>query len=188
MDVSGENNLGNHKFLAIVIGTEESINSLYCKIGIKELHMRDIQDKQEQEKIIEKISFDGENRITFCIKIDRDKIMNKIRSMRRIKQKRTADSKILKTFHYLLFKEIKEPLELFTIKHKTTVSELFMQCDSDCINIAKDISIQRTKGDKAWRIADVIAWFNNSNIEPKGVIPLDLSTKIQKKLLTKLYK
>ena len=50
MDVSGDSIVGNYKFLAIVVGTKESINGLFQLIGKKKIHMKEIQDKKNNVK------------------------------------------------------------------------------------------------------------------------------------------
>ncbi len=85
MDFSG--NAGSlDKFIAIVIGTEESISAIFDTLGYDHIHMRNIHS-DKQNTIVSRLRFDGKNNIAFCIRIDRNIITNQILTLRRIKKK-----------------------------------------------------------------------------------------------------
>lgn len=66
-DVSGED--GNqHKIISIIIGTRDSLYSLYKNIGIKKIHMKNLSNK-DRAQVIDRINFDHDERIalSFCV-------------------------------------------------------------------------------------------------------------------------
>ena len=85
MDFSG-NADSLDKFIAIVIGTEESISAIFDTVGYDHIHMRNIHN-DKQNAIVSKLRFDGKNNIAFCIRIDRSMTTNQILTLRRIKKK-----------------------------------------------------------------------------------------------------
>ena len=188
MDVSGNTTVGNHKYLSIVIGTENSINSLFRKIGYKKIHKKSIRKNKEQKELLEKIIFDNHNNMALCLYINRNPIMNKVKNMRKIKRKRISEIKILRTYHYLLFQSIRDKIELFLTSHNVSITDIVFQCDSDCRNLIRDCGLKYSDEGIAHQISDVVAWANNKQQDPSGVISLDLSEELEKKLLNRIFR
>ena len=96
MDVSGDKDSTNYKFLGIVIGTHQSIMSLSSDLGFYPEHMSRTDDKEKSD-IISKLRFDSINRIAYCIKLDRAKIIQPILDSRRARKTRKGE--ILRTYN-----------------------------------------------------------------------------------------
>ena len=61
------------------------------------------------------------------------------------------------------------------------------QCDSDCVNFAKDVGLRyahagQVHENRIYELADIIAWMNNKGKEPKNVVVLDVTKKIEARL------
>ena len=95
-------------------------------------------------------------------------------------------TKIFRTYHYLLLEELRDTLILFLNKHNYALSDIVFQCDSDCRNIIRDMGLHYSDPKYAHMLSDIVAWFNNKNSEPKGVISVNLTTVIKDKLIKKL--
>ena len=186
MDVSGDNKDGNYKFLAIVIGTKDNINSLFHSIGKKKIHMNQIQDKNQRKRIINTVSFDGKNRTAFCLAMNRKNIIDKVTNLRKIKQKRMPKSRIIRVYNYLLFQYVKPEIEQFIIKNGYAMTDMIIQCEEDCVSIAKDNSLFHTNIGIAYRISDIVAWCNSHNITLSGVVEKDFTDQLECKLIERL--
>lgn len=68
MDASGDQNSGNHKFMAIVIGTE-NIAAMARRLGSSDIHMGGgIKNPWEREAVLDKVRFDGRDCIGLCMR------------------------------------------------------------------------------------------------------------------------
>ena len=181
MDFSG-NADSLDKFIAIVVGTEESISAIFDTAGYDHIHMRNIHG-DKQNAIVSKLRFDGKNNIAFCIRVDKSIITNKIRNLRRVKKKNTSNEKIFRAYYRIVFRNIAERLQRFALDHGHKLEDILFQCDSDCIRFAKDTNLRYVYKGSAYDLSDVVAWCNNRGLEPKGVITLDISSDVKSKLL-----
>jgi len=183
MDVSGNQEKSNYNYLGVVLGTHESLQNLSKELGAYPEHMSKIPKNQRLE-LIKKLTFDGNNRIALCIKLDRKRILSEVKNSR--KGRRFSNGKILNIFETIVMKELKKKIEAFVLDHKTSLTELKFQCDNDCIKFLKNGSFQKAPIGVAYRIADYVAWCNNDGVELKQVIEIDikeLQSKIIKKIL-----
>lgn len=184
MDVSGNQEKSNYNYLGVVLGTNESIQNLSKELGSYPEHMSKIP-KNERSEIIKKLTFDGNDRIAFCFKLDRKRILSEVKNSR--KGRRISTGKILNVFETLIMKELRKRIENFVLNHKTSLTELRFQCDDDCVKFLRNGSFQKVPIGIAYRISDYVAWCNNNDgIELKQVIEVniteDLSSRIMKNI------
>ena len=180
MDVSGDSITGNHKFMAIVITTSESANSLSRSLP-NILHMNQIQNKKNRDEITSKLRFDGRNTIAFCVRIDRDTIIKKVRG-RKLTRQNISHAKMIRTYHRLLLKCLRQKVEDFIVRHSCSLGEVTFQCDGDCVSFAKDNGLCFSHGGTIHGLADVVAWTNNHNDELPGVFSIDLTREMERQL------
>ena len=62
------------------------------------------------------------------------------------------------------------------------LSDVVFQCDHDCVGFAKDNGLRYSKKGDMHTLSDIVAWANNKNREPKGVISMDLTTLLEVEL------
>ncbi len=177
MDVSGDEVIGNYKYLAIIIGSRENIQSLSDKISQQRTRMSKL-NKQSRKSIIKKLEFDKRNRIAFCIALDRTKIIDEIKKLRSIKESRKPTGKIIRTFNYIVMRKIQSQLESYARQNSIPLSEINFECDSDCIPFANILQVKTRSESKAHNIADKVAWCNNKKIRLPSVIELDFTNEI----------
>ena len=134
------------------------------------------------------MSFNRKKRIAFCIAMDRKRIIDNVSNLRKIKQKRMAKSRIIRTYNYLLFQFIKSDIEKFLFKNGSSLADLIIQCETDCESFTKDNSLHRTNIGIAYRISDIVAWCNNHNIPLKGVIEVNFTKKLEHRLTERLLR
>lgn len=182
MDVSGNIEFGNYQFMAIVIGTKERIDSLVRRSGNRKIHMTTIRNKKEQNRILESLIFDHTECIAFCIRLEREKILEKIRNTER-KNRSLNNRKLLHAYHHLVWRAIRDNVEKFLHQHGYGISDVVFQCDGDCRSFAKDLGWHHEAEGSAHMLADAVAWANSHGREPTGVVHLDmLHTQMVKRL------
>ena len=71
----------------------------------------------------------------------------------------------------------------FLIKHKCELSDVVFKCDSDCRQFIKGNGLRPANVGDAHILADIVAWANNRNVEPEGVIMLDLANVFKEKTM-----
>lgn len=179
-DVSGDEQTGNHKFMALIIATDAFVASTIKRLGTNNIHMNIIQNKQRKDFILSTIKFDGKEGIAFCVRLDRDIILAEIKNKN--PKRNISRSRIMYNFNYTLMNQMREQIDSFLIKHGHELSDIILQCDSDCQDFAKNNGLCYTDQGDAHTLADIVAWANNRNKEPEGVIPLDLREEITTKM------
>lgn len=100
MDVSGNQSVGNRRFMAVVIGTREGIDSVVKRLEYDGnggmIHMRMIRNSNTQNAILSKLQFDGKTAIAFCLWIEKDNIVNQIQESNKIHKRKKMSIDILK--------------------------------------------------------------------------------------------
>lgn len=177
MDVSGDENNTNYKFLGIVIGTNESIMSLSSSLGSFPEHMSRI-DNADKPTVIQKLQFDSTNRIAYCVTLDRKRIVDSIMSARRVRDRRIGKGKVLRTYNYVVIQEIKKIINDFLISHNCSITDLVVQCDRDAKPFLKIGSIKDIRKGAAYRISDYVAWCNNRNRASETIVEIDFTESI----------
>lgn len=178
MDVSGDQYSGNHKFLAVVVGTEEKINAIVKNLGNSKTHMSMIKSKNIKDRIISEVIFDGRESIAFCIRIDMKHILEPIKS-RRTTQRRTGQSRIYRIYYRAVIYLVRKHIENFLASHRYAIHDIYFQCDDDCRNMIKYNGLKHDEPGSAHDLADIVAWANNRCMEPEGVVSIDLTGAIK---------
>ena len=70
MDVSGDQRSGNHKFMSLVFGTQESLDAITRRLGSEQIHMNMIKNRKVQDDIICQVRF-GIECIGFCMRLEK---------------------------------------------------------------------------------------------------------------------
>lgn len=117
--------------------------------------------------------------------MNRKNIIENAGKLRRVKD-RASQSKIIRTYNYLLFQYIKPEIEKFLIIHGLSMTDITIQCETDCLSFTKDNSLHYANIGIAYRISDVVAWCNNHNVMLKGVIEKDFTLDLERKLIERL--
>ena len=77
MDVSGDPKSGNHKFMAIVIGTDEKVGALTSDLGSKPIHMKSLY-KGDRNAVLSRVKFDGTEIAGLCIRLEKQRSLSKV--------------------------------------------------------------------------------------------------------------
>lgn len=181
MDVSGDQYSGNHKFLAVVVGTEEKINAIVKNLGNKKTHMSMIKSKSIKDRIISKVVFDGRESIAFCTRIDMKHVLEPIKSRRTV-QRRKGQNRTYRIYYRAVIHLVRKHIEYFLAPHQCAIHDIHFQCDDDCRNMIKYNGLKHDRPGSAHDLADIVAWANNRCMEPKGVVSIDLTGAIKNRL------
>jgi hypothetical protein len=185
MDVSGDYQFGNHKFMGIVIGTSESIMALSKDIGHLRTHVSGLKPA-EQEAITKKMTFDYNNRIAICFRLNQNEIIDRVKQRRQIRQRRTPEGKLVRLFHRVAYQFLKPEIERFVLSHNQSVNELIVECDRDCSSFVKENSLKADMVKDAHKIADIIAWSNNKSKNIPSIIEIDVTKEIEEMMVERL--
>ena len=178
MDVSGRVEKGNYMFMGIVLGTKENLDIMINNLQLNELSVHTAKQNRIRNDLISKIKFNGKENIGFCIRLDKDKIVDDV--------KKKVDSSrygaIYRRYNHLLFQFMRESISDFLVKHKTELSEISFQCDADCQGFITDNNLCSCEQESVHVLADLVAWSNNKEKTLDGVIDLDSRNWIKKEL------
>ena len=180
MDVSGSPSKGNYLFLAIVICTEEHLCSLKKRLKSHNISLSLRKGTSTRSDIASQLQFTTDDCLVICCKIERDRIINKIKKdKRKLKQYSSIDA-IYYTFNSFLYSLLRDKIINFLASHNCDQYDVHFECDSDCVDFTKDVGLQHISEGEVHVIADVIAWLNNHQLELDGIILPDVIKKLEK--------
>ena len=182
VDVSGDVLSGSHKFMGLVIGTDERIRAMVGRIGHRPIHMRRLP-RPERNAVVDKIVFDRTTCAGFCIRIEKNRILAKIEGLRRQKRGFKSRKRLSRTYNALLWSMLRIPVEPFLYAHGIEPSSLCLQCDRDCQDFVNDQGWRHTDRGPAYELADALAWGNGHGREPEGTVFLDLAGRLEEHML-----
>jgi len=91
-DVSGNEEDGQSRHIAFVIGSEESINALYNEVGIKEIHMVKLSSEQRSQ-VVQKLDFKKHGIKAWCFHVGKQRVTDEIYAHIRLKPKNQRKEK-----------------------------------------------------------------------------------------------
>ena len=181
-DISGSIKRNSQaKYIAIVLGTKESINRIYQKIGLSEIHMSLINNSQKQ-KVFQNLIFNNNDLIGICLTVERQNTIDLILNNPKFNSRSISKLKLQKHFDYLLLKKIRNIIESFSIPRKYELKDIVMQCDPDMSKTGINWNMKTSHKGKAYEIADAVAWCNGHGKEIKFCKEIDISNTLQKEM------
>ncbi|MEK0336187.1 MAG: hypothetical protein QQN41_01995 [Nitrosopumilus sp.] len=186
-DVSGED--GNqHKIISIVIGTRDSLYSLYKNIGIKKIHMKNLSNK-DRAQVIDRINFDHDERIALSFCVNKINLVHEIHEHKKRKNKYADIDTIFREFDEIILRKVKPLIENFTIPRGVRHEELVYQVDDDMKHTIRHWGIKWEPGDIVHELADAVSYCHNKDF-PVPELQLfdwskDISSELKKKLLNR---
>ena len=69
---------------------------------------------------------------------------------------------------------------------RTCFHRFTFECDSDCVKFLKDNGLKYADAGETHMLSDIVAWANQRNNEPEGVVEINLADIIKTELETKL--
>lgn len=166
MDVSGDPESGNHKFMAIVVGTGENIQALTKRLGPEPVHMSRIRGRDAKNAVIDAVTFDGRNRMGLCIRLEKKRTFSRLQDILKRERDFASNKKLSRAYHALVRNYLRDPLERFLRQHDCEADQLDFQCDFDCNRFVDDCGWTRSSPGPAHVLADILAWANNRGRGP----------------------
>ena len=184
MDAPGDHKSDAHKFMAIVVGTNERAGALTADLGPRPIHMRTLH-KGDRQAVMDRVKFDGTEIAGFCIHLEKQRALSKVLDhfKRKGKYDYTNRRKLSRTYNALLWQMIREPLEGFLLQHGYAARDLVFQCDADCRDFANDRGWHHENRGPAHSLADILAWGNSHGREPEGTVSLDIADRLGEQTL-----
>ncbi len=176
MDVSGNQKDGNYKFMGIVIGTQENLDSTVKRLKLDRLSAMSTKTTETRKALASQLKFNNRENIAFCILIERDQIIKKMRK----KKPMMRNAVVLRSYNHSLFKFINDRIIEFARKHNIELSDIVFECDEDCKWFAIDNGLQHIDKKYVHMLSDLVAWSNNKGVEPFGTIQLDFTRFMEK--------
>jgi len=178
IDVSGNPQTGNYKFMGVVIGVKENLDALIRDLQLHELPSSTIKNTSKRSDLASKLRFNRRENIGLCIRIDKDDIVDS-------KKKKVKTSKhraLYSRYNQLLFQFLSAELRTFTAQHGVEWTEINFQCDADCQGFIADNNLRSCEKESVHTLADLVAWSNNREKEPEGAIRKDARDWIKKRM------
>ena len=187
-DAAGGPGFGNNKYLGLLVATEGFIDKTMLDIGHYKRPKQSGENKKFREEIISRLNFNAEESLAFCIRIDRDIIIDEVLNTLKIRKKKIKRPSISRAYDKILFNSLKKYFEIFALQHDMHFNEVTIESDGDCYDIFRHNNITFTRPKNAHNLADIISHANVINSPPKGVRELDLTNVIRKRLKSEKIK
>ena len=181
IDVSGDIESGNHKYMAVFICTEEFFNAVIRRLQLRTAK-NEFNKKAIRKLILDTFEFDAHECFALCIKIERKKLLQVVERKDKTSPNNLRTRKILYAYNKAVWRLVSGRVGDFLKQHKQDFGDAVFESDGDCISFLKDVAIKRAEPSYAHMIADAIAWANNAGKAPKGVIEMDATEQIAKAL------
>ena len=177
IDVSGCPESGNYKYMAVFICTEEFLNVVVRRLQLNTVGGGFDTKKKTENPYLTLSSLIHAN-VLLCIKTERKKILQIVESEAKADASNLLTSKIRYAYHQAVWRSVRGRIADFLKQHKQDFDDAVFESDGDCVNFLKDVAVRRTEPSYAHMMADAIAWANNANKAPKGVIEIDATGQI----------
>ena len=165
MDVSGNPNETNYKFLGVVIGTHESIMGLSKQLGDLSRTYGLVKMIRKNNLCMKSYRLNKRNRIAFCVTLDRSNIIQRVEN--KIAKRKRKGGKYFRTYNRVVMQLLREHIEEFLLKnHHGSITELIIQGEGDSKPFTKAGNIKFQRKGAAYRISDYVAWMNNRGKSP----------------------
>ncbi|MDE1826975.1 MAG: hypothetical protein KGH83_05235 [Thaumarchaeota archaeon] len=181
-DVAGNKTSGEHRIIAFVVGTEESTNQLYKKIGLREIHMSKLSER-DRKRVIDNLEFNDGERFAFSLIVEKNKTVH-ITHERMKKSDVLFDIKLIfQHFDVKLFDSIQAKIQTILDMYGIMKRDLLVECEGDMRATIRVWRMNLGKRGRAYELADAIAWCCNNNKKVKGIIKKDLVKVLQKQMV-----
>ncbi|MGH2612084.1 MAG: hypothetical protein ACRDFB_03420 [Rhabdochlamydiaceae bacterium] len=180
-DVAGNRYDGEHRVIAFVIGTEESINNLYNKIGLKSIHMSKLEEV-DRKKVTDNLEFRDGERFAFSLMVEKIKTVHSTHERMKKTDPLYDIGVIFQHFDTQLFDRIKSKILTILEKHGVDKKQLVVECENDMSKTIRIWGMNAGEMGKAYELSDAVAWCCNKGKNVKGIIKIELSKDLRKQM------
>ena len=171
---------GNVAYLSIVFGEENAIRACRSRTGHERIHMREIADRRERERIVRTLRT-GNSVSAFCFRIERPTIVKRIQErLTRARRWPKPKGYVQDHFDNELRRLIAHSMTASLNAHSVTMEQLIFEIDTDLIRMFSYIGWQHVSPGEAFGLADAIAWGNNARIQlDDSIREIDISSTLE---------
>lgn len=156
-DINGDNDNDQFRYLAIVIGTETAVDTLYNKIELDNIEMKNL--KKHQRKFVAKnMNFQNSGFSVMCHKVDRQQLTQYITTHPRSKAKFIEKKKVNQYFDKILLSLFRDRIDGFCQHHSSRFHKLSFQCDSDMSKTITNWNLTHSLKGRAYEFADAVSF------------------------------
>ena len=178
---------GQHKVIAIVIGADDTINTIHNNLGRKNLHMVNLSPAK-RNKIKKILTFESDRILGLSITVGKNRIVKEIHEEHKTKEQFASKGAIHSYFDHLLLPKIRNDMESFLSKFGVNLSDVIFECDSDMKDTISNWKLQHSDKGKAHQLADVLAYFCKLGTPPPGCVKMDLEHELESQMKAELIR
>ncbi|MEX0656420.1 MAG: hypothetical protein WD154_02605 [Nitrosopumilaceae archaeon] len=180
-DVCGDDEHGQHRIIAIVMGTHDAINALRNNIHVKEIHMSKISEKARIE-VMQKLDFRNNDLFALSLEVEKVKTVKEIHERNKQKDKYYDIKLPYQHFDALLLSKIRSKMEGFSYRFDSGITNIMMECDNDMYDTIRSWRMQRKSEGKAYELADAVAYCHNKRKKIRGCTTINLVKDLRKQM------
>lgn len=181
-DINGDNDNGQFRYIAIVLGTDSAINTLFNKIGLRTIEMKHLK-KNQRRMVAKTMNFTSNNFLALCLKVDRQKLIDYITTHPHSKAKFMEKKQVYRYFDNIVLSLIRNRIDGFCQHHGTRIGKLRIQCDPDMTKTILNWDLVNLPKGRAHEFADAVSFCYEHKWTPiKGCKYFDYSENIKHQL------
>lgn len=185
-DTSGSEVVGQRKFISLVVGKDETLNAMFNRIGLRQIHMIRLEEN-EQNHVIDTLRFSADV-AAWCLTVDKQRIIDYIFHHEQLNNKHKPKVRISAHFDRLVLRHIREELQVFLQPHRMEIEQINIEYDADMSETIKIWRMNPKMKGRVHQIADAIAWANYRGRTIRGCRELDLSEELKQQMEYDLLK
>lgn len=154
----GERGEGQRNYLCFLVGTEERINKIHKDVGLDEIHMSELDEKEIQQ-VHDNLDFKHDDIRVWCFHVNRQLLEKYILKHPKLTYHKIPKLNVHKNFDHHLLNLFKDELESFIFPRHEDYSDLEIQTDSDMEFAVKHWRMKRVDKKKegiAFGLADAV--------------------------------
>ena len=188
MDFSGDQESGNYKYLGIVVCTKDFLDKFVKDVNLRRTERSATSKRTMRRDILSKLDARKPGCLILCVKTDREAVLAEITNMARRQRKTIRSNSLSYAYDNAVMNSVMQDLEPFLRRHGTSLSEIKVEADHDCVDLLRHASVHRIGESYAHDMADTVAWANCRGSEPEGVKSMDITADLCKSLKRKFSK
>lgn len=188
IDVAGfDDKRGQRKVIALVIGTNAAINTLWNSIGLKKIHMRDLK-KPKRNIVKKRLIFKSADILGISLIVGKNRIVHEIHENHKKGDRFASIGAIYDYFDYVLLEKIQPKIEHFLSRYSLHLKDIQFQTDADMKDTLRLWKLTAIKEGKAHELADGLAFLCKNGHNVSGCLKLDLEAELEAKLKAELIR
>ena len=159
IDVSGNLESGNHKYMGIIVCTGEFHDAIVRNLGLDTIPPN---KHRIREDVLSRVQFRGRECLALCVRIEQNNVLKKMyRAVPGTKnlgvQRNLSIRKNIRAYHGTVWYLIRDPIMDFLHRYRQGFEDIVFEADGDCADFLANVGLRHTAPLHAHRFADAIA-------------------------------